>query len=204
MNKKLELGGDYYHRAYFNEKDPFHIYHKFRYDYVQKQIKPNSTVLDVGCGSGVLSHLLSQKGCKVTGVDIDKNRVNFCKKEYPYITFLQEDILKLNLKERFDYVVCLDTLEHLNNIEIAVKNLKKHMKINGSLIVGVPTRIYLTLEPIFNFIKKLKHPNEGFDNIGTHHYVKKSVFTKNGLKIIKNKVICFGIERHIEYVISKV
>lgn len=198
MNKKLELGGDYYHKAYFNKKDLFHIYHKIRYDYVQKQIKPNSTVLDVGCGSGVLSYLLSKKGCKVTGVDIDKNRVNFCKKRYPNIKFLQQDILKLDLKDKFDYVLCLDTLEHLNNPEIAVKNLKKHMKPNSKLIIGVPTRIYLTLEPVFNFIKKLKSPNEGFDNTETHRYVKNSVFTKNGLKIIKNKVLCLGIERHIE------
>lgn len=193
-----ELGGDYYYNVYFNEKGLFHLYLKARSDYVKNQIKPNSTVLDAGCGSGVLSYLLSKKGCKVTGVDIDKSRIDFCKKEYKNIRFLQKDILKLDLHEKFDYVVCTDVLEHFDNLKIAIENLKKHM--NDRLIIGLPTRFYFAIEPIPNFIKKIKKPNERFDNEGTHHYIKDSSFTSNGLEIIKSKTICFGLWKGIELI----
>ena len=92
------------------------------------------TVLEVGCGKGYLAKKLSKK-YKVTASDIviDQDLVN----ENPTIQFKNANIENLPFSEKeFDTVVCTHTLEHVQNIFIAIKNLKRVTK--KRLIVVVP------------------------------------------------------------------
>jgi len=92
------------------------------------------TVLEVGCGKGYLAKKLAKK-FKVTASDIikDKDLVT----ANPTIKFKIANIENLPFNDKeFDTVVCTHTLEHVQNIFAAIKNLKRVTK--KRLIIVVP------------------------------------------------------------------
>ena len=92
------------------------------------------TVLEVGCGKGFLAKKLAKK-FKVTASDIiiEKDLAS----ANPTIQFKNANIENLPFKDKeFDTVVCTHTLEHVQNIFAAIKNLKRVTK--KRLIIVVP------------------------------------------------------------------
>ena len=86
------------------------------------------TVLDIGCGIGVLSAIISQNfpNASITGFDISGEAVKYAKLLLPSTNFYIGDIYSLpHCKESFDMVVCLEVLEHLNQPETIVDNIAK-------------------------------------------------------------------------------
>jgi SAM-dependent methyltransferase len=83
------------------------------YNWIARQCV-NSTVLDVGCGLGDGTKLLSQSpGSKVVGVDEDPNLKNVIKN---YVCGFE------NVHDTFDIVTCIDVIEHVvNDIEFFIK-----------------------------------------------------------------------------------
>ena len=63
-----------------------------------------SSVLDLGCGNGALSHLLQERGFSVTGLDASTELLAIAKKNYPDLTFLKGDATDFSLKEPVDVV----------------------------------------------------------------------------------------------------
>ena len=70
--------------------------------------------IDVGCGNGSISNLLSQLGFEVTGVDPSKSGIAIAKKAYPHCTFANGDAYEdlANRFGQFGLVVCLEVLHH--------------------------------------------------------------------------------------------
>jgi len=76
--------------------------------------KEKLKILDLGCGPGLYSELLAQKGHQVTGVDFSKNSIAFATKEAQIkdldIRYMNEDYTKLDLPENeFDMVMLIFT-----------------------------------------------------------------------------------------------
>lgn len=97
------------------------------------------TILDAGCGTGELAGIIARRGAqKVIGVDYSKDAIGVAKANWknPNLEFLQKDIN--DIKEKFDVVVSLGTLEHLDEPLSALKKLKSLLKPNGSLIITCP------------------------------------------------------------------
>ncbi|MFH1519344.1 MAG: class I SAM-dependent methyltransferase [Candidatus Omnitrophota bacterium] len=105
-----------------------------------KLIRPNSKVLDVGCSKGYMAKELNKKGCKVTGVEIDKNAAraakNYC------VDVINADIEKQDElpcpENSFDYILCLDVLEHLMRPDVILNKLKRYLSPNGEIIISIP------------------------------------------------------------------
>ncbi len=115
------------------------------------------TVLDAGCGTGELASLIAKKGAKkVVGVDYSDDAIAVAQKSWvaPNLEFLKKDIN--GIKEKFDVVVSLGTLEHLDEPLNALKKLKSFLNPKGSLIITCPNwtnpRGYIlqTLRQLFN------------------------------------------------------
>lgn len=76
--------------------------------------KEQLSILDLGCGPGLYSEMLANKGHKVTGVDFSDNSISYARKEAAKkqldITYLKENYLNIELKENsFDLVILIFT-----------------------------------------------------------------------------------------------
>ena len=99
-------------------------------------IESNSSVLDVGCGKGILSRALFRKNCKVVGIDRQEPDLSFTQfmTEY-HRQDLESQFPKMG-STRFDYVIVADVLEHLRNREELLKAIRGYLKPNGFLIAS--------------------------------------------------------------------
>ena len=97
------------------------------------------TVLDAGCGTGELAGLIAKRGVKrVVGIDYSKDAIAVAQKNWkaPNLEFFQKDINQI--KEKFDIIVSLGTLEHLDEPFVVLKKLKNLLNPSGSLIITCP------------------------------------------------------------------
>jgi len=115
-----------------------------RYKFAARLLEPSDTVLEIGCGHGLGSVMLSKFARAVTGVDIDSRLVEYCRETYRGIknlTFEVADARQLTpLGQRFDTVVCLDVIEHFNQEEgqVVIQSLVRVLNERGMLIIGTP------------------------------------------------------------------
>lgn len=86
----------------------------YRYFWVGPKVK-GKKVLDLGCGSGYGSYYLSLHASSVLGIDKDLEAIEWAKKcfHHPNLEFLVGDALNLQLASKFDVIVCVEVLEHL-------------------------------------------------------------------------------------------
>jgi len=60
MDKTIKLQSRSYYKDYFSKFNITHFFHKNKYDKIITFVPKNSTVLDAGCGSGIISFLLTK------------------------------------------------------------------------------------------------------------------------------------------------
>jgi 2-polyprenyl-3-methyl-5-hydroxy-6-metoxy-1,4-benzoquinol methylase len=116
--------------------------HLIRYNFANLFVKENAEVLDAACGVGYGTKILSQKAKNVIGIDYSKAAIKFADKNYKNnkINFFESNILNFDYKKRFDTIVSLETLEHLNKLD-SIKWIKKCyylLKKNGIFICSSP------------------------------------------------------------------
>lgn len=122
---------------------PHIIYHLVRYKFVTGFLKSTDEVLDIACGTGYGTRMLSDYCRHATGVDINQDTVNYAIKNYggENRTYIQNNILKMN--GQFDIIVSFETIEHINKEEglLAIENLKKCLTPNGILFISTPKKL---------------------------------------------------------------
>lgn len=108
-------------------------------------IDSKDVVLDLGCGNGQNALKVAKVANKVVGTDIDDNLLRIAEKsaKYPKIKNVKFEKSDLERKLRFktgsfDKVIFLDVLEHLNNRDQILKEIKRILKPKGLLFLGVP------------------------------------------------------------------
>ena len=164
---------------WWNENGKFKILHQIkshRMSYILDQINNrnirNLKILDVGCGGGIICEPLARLGAKVTGIDFAPNNIIAAKihskKNKLKINYINKDIEKSKLDEKFDIILMFEVLEHLDNWKKTIKNIKKNLNKNGLIIISTINRNLLSklfainiAENILNWIPK-----------GTHDYNK--------------------------------
>ena len=103
----------------------------------------NAKVLDFGCGSGVFSYMLAHNGFEVTANDLNlrpQRLIDNIIKFPDGIKFIEGDILRNRLENSsFDYIIALDSLEHIVDITEYIQLFKRLLKQDGIIIVSGPT-----------------------------------------------------------------
>lgn len=141
-----------------------------RYEFARRFID-GKNVLDIACGSGYGSAHLAEKAKNVTGVDIDGEVIDYCKKIYPFrnLDFLQIDKNQVleDFSNKFDVIVSLETIEHVADYEFFLTKLKKYLKDEGRIILSTPNNFKKINPPENKF-----HVRE-FDIMELHEILKK-------------------------------
>lgn len=108
-------------------------------------IKKGDLVLDLGCGNSQNTVKAAKIAANVVGLEIDPHLLQIAKKsnqeeKLKNVQFLSADLeKKLNLPSAtFDKVIFLDVLEHLKNRNQALSEVRRVLKPNGILLLGVP------------------------------------------------------------------
>lgn len=115
-----------------------------RYIFVSHWCK-NKAVLDGACAYGKGTALLKALGAKgVTGIDIDKKALEYCKRNHANCEFEKVDLTKRigNGHAVYDRVVSIETMEHLpkDDVLVYLRNLKRMLKREGKLVITTPIR----------------------------------------------------------------
>ena len=150
---------------------PLHVINPLRANYIFDKLDiSNKKVLDVGCGGGILSEALYEKGADVTGIDAAGPGINIAKihaeqnnKNITYYENTAEELYK-KYKKNYDVVTCLEVLEHVPDPAMLVSTCLKLLKPNGHLFLSTINknpRSFITAivgaEYIFNILPKGTH-----------------------------------------------
>jgi len=100
------------------------------------RIKPK-TILDVGTGKSSLPHLMAYCGFNVTATDYPTPywSLPYCNRHY---LVLKDDITNTKIKNKFDCITCISTLEHIFEYGTAVSNMFDLLNDGGHLIITFP------------------------------------------------------------------
>jgi len=99
-----------------------------------------ATVLDVGCGAGMKSKYLLDKGLKATGMDFSEKMIGIAKREYSDIDFFVGDVYELSsYKNKFDAVFAQAVLLHVPKDKVlkVLEQLRNKLKPGGLLYLAV-------------------------------------------------------------------
>lgn len=100
-------------------------------------IKPDETVLDIGCGGGALSLLAAEAAQSVLGVDISKPLIELAEKRaagLAQINFHCEDAATISLDEKRDVVISRFGVMFFSDPVRAFTNIRKQVKPNGRMV----------------------------------------------------------------------
>lgn len=147
--------------------------------YINKYLKPNSKILEVGAGTGKYSLYYAKEGYDVTAIDYVENNINMLKskiKDNMNITAEQGDALDLSRfkNDTFDITLVLGPLYHLytdDDINQAIKEAIRVTKKNG--IIGFS---YLTNDSIMiDWALKKHHLIDGYNKTFDENFKMTSV-----------------------------
>jgi len=103
------------------------------------------SVLDVGCGGGLISEPMSRMGCSVFGIDAGENNICIAKKH------AEDSNIKVNYQctsaekvalggQTFDVVLALEIVEHVSDLQQFILSLTKLTKQGGIIIISTLNR----------------------------------------------------------------
>lgn len=102
------------------------------------QIPDASTVLDIGCASGKLVHLLQKKGYFATGIDEPAQSIEYARANF-LGTFVQDYFISPKSQMlNFDVVILSHVLEHFQDPIHTLERAKDYLRPGGHLIIAVP------------------------------------------------------------------
>ena len=171
---------------------------KYILETLNKNNLNNIKILDIGCGGGLVSEGLSKIGATVTGIDFIEENINVAKihakKNNLKINYFVKDFETEKVTSKYDVIIILEVLEHLNNWEEFVKKIKLSLKKNGTLIISTINRNlfskFLTLDIGENLLKLIP--------LNTHTFYKfikpeelEQVLSYNSFKNIKFKGLTY-------------
>ena len=200
---------------------PLHKFNPTRIKYIKENIinnfklknksKPLSgiKILDIGCGGGLLSEPMSRMGANVTGIDASDKNIKIAKlhskKNKLKINYFCKSPEKLKITKKFDVILNMEIVEHVEDIDFFLKSCSKLLKKNGLMFVAT---INKTLKSYIFAIVGAEYVLRWLP-IGTHEWEKfvkpedlKKILMKYDLSLNKLEGMNFNIFKD-EWSISK-
>ena len=136
---------------------PLHMFNPIRIEYITEKIKQEFNllnrnnnflkdlkILDIGCGGGLISEPLARLGGEITGIDASEKNIKVAKlhskKNNLNINYLNKSPEQLNNSEKFDIVLNLEIVEHVENVDLYIKSCSNLLKKNGIMFTATLNR----------------------------------------------------------------
>ena len=181
---------------------PLHKFNPIRISYIKENIietfklNYNKTplkdikILDIGCGGGLLSEPMCRLGAKVTGIDASDKNIKVAKlhskKNNLQINYFCSSPEKFETKQKFDVILNMEIVEHVEDVNFFLKSCSKLLKKNGIMFVATLNQ---TLKSYLFAIIGAEYVLRWLP-IGTHEWEKFvkpenliSICQKNSLKL---------------------
>tara|TARA_Y100001970_G_C13951368_1_gene708406 strand:- start:34 stop:756 length:723 start_codon:yes stop_codon:yes gene_type:complete len=183
---------------------PLHKFNPIRIKYIKENIINNFNlknnkkplkkinILDIGCGGGLLSEPMNRLGANVTGIDASDKNIKIAKlhakKNKLNINYLCSSPEKMNVKKKYDVILNMEIIEHVEDVNFFLKSCSKLLKKNGLMFVATLNKTFksyifaiIGAEYVLRWLP-----------IGTHDWEKfvkpedlKKILIKNNLKLEK-------------------
>ena len=200
---------------------PLHKFNPIRIKYIKENIISNFklkikkkplekiNILDIGCGGGLLSEPMTRLGAVVTGIDASNKNINIAKlhakKNKLNINYLHSSPENLKIKKKFDVILNMEIIEHVDDINFFISSCSKLLKKNGLMFIATLNK---TLKSYLFAIIGAEYVLRWLP-IGTHDWEKfikpedlKKILVKNNLKVEKLDGMNFNIIKD-EWNVSK-
>ena len=191
---------------------PLHMFNPIRIEYIlDKTIEhfnikdvrlplKGLKILDIGCGGGLISEPMSRLGASVTGIDASLKNIKIAQshsiKNNLKINYLNKSPEKMNETVKYDVILNLEVVEHVENVDLYFKSCAKLLKRNGIMFTATLNRSFTS------FIKAIIGAEYilRWLPIGTHDWNKffkpkelEDKITKLNFKILETKGLQFNL-----------
>ncbi len=135
---------------------PLHKFNPSRIKYIRNKVIAHNSIdsklqslknielLDIGCGGGLLSEPMCRLGAKVTAIDASKKNIEVAKyhakKNNLKINYLCTSPEKVNFKKKFDVILNMEIVEHVDDLNLFLKKSSFLLKKNGLMFVATLNR----------------------------------------------------------------
>ena len=200
INKKEINKFDKLAAEWWNPEGSFKPLHKFnpiRIKYIKESIirhfkiksknipLKNINILDIGCGGGLISVPMKKLGANVVGIDASLKNINIAKthskKNNIKIKYISSSPEKLKINKKFDILLMLEIVEHVDDFNFFIQQSSKFLKKNGLMFIATLNKTLksyvvaiIGAEYILNWLP-----------IGTHDW-EKFIKPNNLIGIAKN------------------
>ncbi len=160
---------------------------------VLRNIPKDKTVLDAGCGSGIIGEYLKRNGNTVYGLDYDRDAVKEARNRlHKAALFDLENDDQIPFREKFDVILFNGVLEHLKDPASVVNKFREHLKPGGIFIMSLPNVACWTVRLRLLFGDFTPTETGILDKTHLHLYTLKTArdFIKKecGLEIVKTDI----------------
>ena len=132
---------------------PLHLFNPVRIKFIKEKLishfyldpkdsEPlkNISILDIGCGGGLLCEPLKRLGATVTGIDASKANIEVAKlhsREMNLdINYMNCSPEKLQLNNKFNVILNMEVVEHVSDVDLFIQNCSKFCEKNGIMFVA--------------------------------------------------------------------
>ena len=160
----VRVEGEYQYAAVHSGNPVQQFWHYAKYSEAERwlDVRPGHTVLDVGCGSGVLSHSVAANSpdARVIGVDVSEAAIEFCRERYdlPNLEFQLGLVDELEFEPgSIDRIALLEVIEHVYEHQAlrVLESFHRLLRADGRLVISTPN--YRSLWPLIELmLDKLK------------------------------------------------
>ena len=139
---------------------PLHLYNPIRIEYITEKIKHHFNIdsktnfldgieiLDIGCGGGLISEPLARLGGKITGIDASEKNIKVAKihsnESKLEIEYLNKSPEQLNNTKKFDVILNLEIVEHVEDVNLYIKSCHGLLKNNGLMFTATLNRSFIS------------------------------------------------------------
>ena len=140
---------------------PLHMFNPIRIEYIldeiskhfqisrkRKDLLQNLEILDIGCGGGLISEPMAYLGGNVTGIDAAEKNIKVAsvhsKKSKLKINYLNKSPEQLTVEKKFDIILNLEIVEHVDDLDLYLKSCSNLLKKNGLMFTATINRTFIS------------------------------------------------------------